>query len=368
MQIVFALQRFASAAGIGLPRAVQMFLIAVECGLLFATDRLMDRFGVRRRRLLLLAGIALNPICVLLICQHGNFDVLIALAVVLFVSWSSRFLADGREVSWLVASLFLGAGIAVKGAPAVLAPLLCAGVRRVSAAAKGLGALLLLGPAAYGLSIVYVLGPEEIARKVFAYRSIPGWFGVTGLFHWLRRDEWTRTYAGVVFPIALAVALSLLAVSLWRARSVSAREVALWSVVLLVAIPFLGSGYGPQYIYWFWPLLLVVAASGSLPLRVAAAAFAGTAIVTYAIEYALFEVLGSFLLWKAPPSEVASRDCVPLVPRGGAAQCAPLPLLRRCLCGLSQRDQRDSRGISGHGLRLPHSLSALVTDRFQRIG
>ena len=52
--------------------------IAAECGLLLATDRLMQRFGIRRRRLLLLAGIALNPICVLLICQHGSFDVLIA--------------------------------------------------------------------------------------------------------------------------------------------------------------------------------------------------------------------------------------------------------------------------------------------------
>jgi hypothetical protein len=303
MQVLFFAGRASSGTGIDVVRIVQALLITAEVGLLLVTDRLMAALGIHRRRLLLLVGIALNPICILLICQHGNFDVLVALAVSISLLWLFRFLRGLDAVPWLVAALFIGLGVALKSAPIVLAPLLCAGVRRVPTVTRAFGGTLVFGPALYGLSVIFVLGPQQIVRHVLAYRSIPDWFGVTGLFHWMGRDDWTRVYA-VVFPVGLGAAMTLLAISLWKARAVSPEEILLWALLLLAAIPFLGCGYGPQYLYWFWPLFLAAAATGSPAFRKAAGAFAAIAATTYVAEYALIERLGGFLLYPRPSAPV----------------------------------------------------------------
>lgn len=337
MQILFGLERLASATQVPLVRLIQIFLIACEAGLLVAADRLMARLPIRRRRLLLLAGIALNPICILLTCQHGNFDGLVALAVTLFLYWLVRFEQERDSSHWLAAALFLGIAVTLKTAPAVLAPLLCSRVRTLPAATRAIGAFLAFAPALYGLSVLFALGPDAVARQVLGHRSVSGWFGVTGLLHWLGRDEWSRAY-GVVFPLILGVALALLAVSLWRRPAAGPRQIVLWSLLLLAAIPFLGSGYGPQYLYWFWIPLLVSAAAGSPGLQKAAGAFAAVALLTYAAEYALMESLGAFLLRAHPSPPIQLAALLLRTNRGAAAVNGPLFLAYAFLFAAAARE------------------------------
>jgi len=62
-----------------------------------------------------------------------------------------------------------------------------------------LGMALVLGPAAFGLGILYALSPEAIARNVFAYRSLPGFYGFTGLLdlgEFLEAEQRRRSICG----------------------------------------------------------------------------------------------------------------------------------------------------------------------------
>jgi hypothetical protein len=323
MQVVFGLTRLGSSVGLPLFRSVQVFLIASEVALLLAADRLLELFQVSKRRWLLLFGIAWNPICILLVCQHGNFDVLVALSILLFWIWLFRFHRDGEWPTWQMAALWLGLGVTLKTAPAILSPILCAGARRLPATARAIGAVLVFGPALYGLSILLALGPSQISHHVFAYRSVSGWFGVTGVFHLLRRDDWIGPYA-IVFSTALGIAATLLAARLWRAAHPTSRELLLWSILLLMSIPFLGSGYGPQYLYWFWPLLIVAAATGGRALQWSTGLFAAVACATYSGEYAVMESLGAFLVWKSSSPGLAFLSIALRSNRAAALAHAPL--------------------------------------------
>ena len=321
-------------------RALQFFLIAVDAGLIVAADRLMHRLGVPSRRLLLLAGIALSPVSILLSCQHGSFDSLVALMIVLFLLAMFRFLESGETAPWLAATFLLGCGTALKSIPAILAPLTAAGSRRLSIPERAIGAVLLFGPALYGLSIVFALGPAEVAEHVLRYRSLPGWFGLTGLLHWLGRDDLTRAWASV-FPAVLATAMAFAGVAIWRSRSVSRRELTLWSLILLVGIPLLGSGYGPQYVAWFWPILFAAAPGASRRFQAAAGAFAAVAAATFLFEYGVMESLGGFPALERP--ERGRR------PRRGDAPFQP---------GRHHRERAALPGVFG-GLRwLPSETSS----------
>ncbi len=146
---------------------------------------------------------------------------------------------------------------------------------------------------------------------------------MTGVFHLLRRDDWTRAYA-TIFPIAVGAAVILVAARLWRAVRPTPRELLLWSVVLLIAIPFLGPGYGPQYFYWFWPLLIAAAATGSRPLQWSAGFFTAVACATYVAEYAVTESLGAFLVWKDPSPGLVFLSIAFRSNRAAALANAPL--------------------------------------------
>ena len=331
MQILFGLRWLATVTGLSVVLVIQLFLIVAETALIAATDRLMARLGTPRRRFLLLAGFALNPVCVLLTVQHGNFDCLVALAIVLCLERLARFLEDGDAGSWLLSAFFLGLAIALKMAPAVLIPLLAAGARRLSRTIRVTGGLLFAGPALYGLSILFALTPGAVARNILGYRSISGWFGVTGVLHFLRLDSAVPWY-GLLFAAAILTGATLAGAVLWGRENVTFREPILLALLLLIAIPFLGGGYGPQYFFWFWPLLLAAAPADSDRIQRAAAVFAGAAAATYVVEYALMDVLGSFLLWKSDAPWLSLAALVLRSNRAAALlQRAPLRRLRPSL-------------------------------------
>lgn len=298
VQILYALHRISRFSGVPLEFVITGFLIAVESVLIVALLALLHRVGYPRGRTLVLAGIALNPVCVILVCQHGNFDVLVALVVVLAVGALLRFQRSGAAVDWLLACLWLGLAIALKSVPVLLVPLLLAGARRLAPRVLALGAALVAGPAAYGLGVLEALRAGDV-RAVLEYRSVPGWFGATGWLHRIGRDAWMLPYSRASQLVLLVIAAGI-GVLAWRGRLAAPRRLVAAGALILLAVPAIGPGYGPQYFYWFWPLLLGAYALGGAALQRRIEVFGAIAAATYLVEYAFAGFLGAFLAMRFP--------------------------------------------------------------------
>jgi hypothetical protein len=144
------------------------------------------------------------------------------------------------------------------------------------------------------LSVLYPLAREGIRTHVFGYRSISGWFGFTGLLRLLEAEQLTPLY-GKIFVAGIGLAMVATAVFLIR-RDATPRQLLLLATLLLGTIPALGTGYGPQYLYWILPLLVLGYAVFPGLLRRTILVFGGIAAVTYVVEYALTRNLGAFLV------------------------------------------------------------------------
>jgi hypothetical protein len=297
--VVWGLGKISSIFGFAFVRTMQVLLIASEAGLIIATDRLMATLNVPNRRLLLLAGFAVNPIFILLTCQHGNFDVIPATAIVLFLLWLCRWLGSGKPRDWFIAACFLGIGILAKTVPAILSPLALAGSSRLRFRQLVLGAALALGPAAIATLGLLALDPAATMRNVVAYRSVPVGFGWSSVLRAAGGAAAVHNY-GRALPFIIGPLLIGIAIRIRRTLTPAPFDLVLASFLLLIGIPIFGSGYGPQYLFWYWPLLLCVAPLASRTFRIAAGLFAVVATVTYVLEYALVDYLGKFLLWRGP--------------------------------------------------------------------
>ena len=295
LEVIVGLDAIADVTNMSFWSALRIYLVGVESVLVIALYFTLVAVGASRDvvRRALLVGIALNPVTILLVCQHGNSDVNVGLLVTLSLAallahWRSR-----DVVFWLGGSLLLGIGVLAKTVPLVLAPVLAPGARRASAAGKVLGMTLLLGPAALGVSVIMALAPRDVLEHVIRYRSTRGFFGPSGILEELAGfDE--RSLYGSVFTLGVI----LVVVWLWRllAREMPlppGRLFLLVSVVLLAVVAF-GPGYGPQYAYWFIPALVatyVLLDDAWRRLLLLGYLIAG---ITYAVEYAFLPWLGSY--------------------------------------------------------------------------
>ena len=280
IQIVFVLERIGSYLGVSLIWIIPIFLIATESVLIVALLRLLRDLGYGRRRALVLFGIALNPVCVILVCQHGNFDVLVGLLVLLCVGCLVRFERFHVSDDWLFACFWLGLGIALKSVPVLLLPLLLSGSRRLTPRVRCLGAVLALGPTIYGLGVLHVLHAAHVRTQILGYRSVSGWFGVTGWLHLIGLDSWIGPYSGVFMSVIVALSV-VLAAAAYLDRIATPERLVASASFMLVLVPALGPGYGTQYFYWFWPVLLVAYALGSASFRRWVLGFGLVAAATY---------------------------------------------------------------------------------------
>src|SRR5207237_1813014 len=64
-----------------------------------------------------------------------------------------------------------------------------------------------------------------------------------------------NAYSRIVFPLVF-VAFEVAAIVILSRRDLGARRTLLLAALILLAIPALGSGYAPQYAYWWLPLLV----------------------------------------------------------------------------------------------------------------
>jgi len=304
MQIIAAIDNASQMLRIPFTTLLRLFLIAADVTGVVAAHRLAVFIDAKKPRTIILLGLALNPISILLVCQHANFDTLVALAVMLAVSAVLRFERSGNPVDWLYAALATGFGILAKTIPIILFPLLSVRWKTLDDRTRLLGALLLIGPVALGLSIVFALAPADILQKVIQYRSLGGVFGISGIL-----AASVSPFAGRIVRIVLLVLLAAIVVGavLKTARRDfnDSRSLILLAAFLLIAIILFGPGYGPQYIAWFLPLLVVMATSFDSAWRRILMLWAVIAVLTYLAEYLLLQSHGALLLHLFPHGDFA---------------------------------------------------------------
>ena len=351
--VIVAIDAAAGYADLAFWTALRVYLVLVESAVVVTLYGTLlsvgaDRAAVRRA---LLVGIALNPVAIILVCQHGNSDVHVGLLVTLAVAALGAHRRSRDVVAWLGGCLFLGLGVLAKTVPLLLAPLLAPGARQASRGARSLGAALFVGPAALGVAVILVLAPGAVWDNVITYRSTRGYFGLAGMVRefavfdvrlsivtlaavaalagmaiawragrplavgeaalmtevavvvcvlWLveAADRFSlldaRAHYPTVFTLALAIAASATSVLLWREEPPTAPRLFLLAAVGLMFVVAFGPGYGPQYAYWCLPALVatyVLLDDGwRRLLRVAWV----VAALTYAIEYAVVDYLGAW--------------------------------------------------------------------------
>lgn len=298
MQLIFCISKAAVFLGISFFRALQIFLILIESLVIIQAFKLIQELApAANARKILLFGIAVNPIAILLTCQHCNFDVIVALWVLLFARSVIKFNRTGDMGHWINACLFLGLGILTKTVPLILVPMLAGGFRQATNVFKFAGSFLVLAPVTLGMSIVYVLSPTDIARKVLGYRSAgngPSFYGIPGLFHLAGLDSFLFI-AHFAFYGLIAICLVVTWSLFWN-RRLGEREIVLLPAIVLLGIPTLGPGWAPQYAYWFLPLLVIsYALYGNTWKRL----LIGVGLVnvsSYIFEYAVLPALG-YNLW-----------------------------------------------------------------------
>ncbi len=287
MQILWVLGKLSIRTHITLAHLIQFFLIGIDVLIVAIAYLFMRALGAGRRAFwLALVGIALNPVSIFMSVEHGNFDSMIGLfalvAAFALVVWNRR----GVPSIWLLACLSIGLGILAKTVPLILTPVLLVRWRETDWAARVVGLAVVVGPALLGVSVLYVLSPQPVAGEIFHYRSAAGYFGISGLLNLVGGEQATTRYSQVYPVLALAVVV-VGAFAIARARVLSEQAIVLGSLLLLMWVPPLGSGYGPQYIGWFLPLAVVLFAMSTGALRISLAIFGAVALLTYTFEYAI---------------------------------------------------------------------------------
>lgn len=354
LETIVALNAAANRIDVSFLTLLRVYLILIESAIVVTLYLTLVSVGAARAavRRALLVGIALNPVMIIIVCQHGNSDVNVGLLVTLACAALIAFRRSRDVVLWLCGSLLLGLGVLAKTTPLVLAPLLAPGARLASPLGRALGLALLLLPATAGLAVLLALVPRAIVDHVIGYRTRPGNFGFSGAF-----QEVTILNDRFRWGTILALAAAALAISLWprvRSRSapsaterclltmtllmlgalvavelldrltpidarsrydtlftVSVISLVVWlsyrlwrepplapeSLFLLVAVIFMlvvtfGPGYGAHYAPWFLPALVatyVLLDDGWRRLLLVGYAVAA---VTYVVEYAFIPFLG----------------------------------------------------------------------------
>jgi hypothetical protein len=295
MQIIAVVDKASEVLRIPFTTLLRLVLIAFDVAVVVVAHRLAIFADLAKARRIVLIGLALNPISILLVCQHANFDSIVALAILLGVWAIARFIASADSVDWLYGALAIGIGILAKTIPIILTPLLFTNWKALNNRTRVLGALLLVGPVVLGLSVVFTLAPHDILQKVIQYRSFGGVFGVSGILASTESPRAARL-ARIALLLALAAIVAFAALRTARNDSPDSRRLILLGAFLLISIILFGPGYGPQYIAWFLPLLVLTATSFDTVWRRILIGWGSITVLTYIVEYLLTPSQGALLM------------------------------------------------------------------------
>jgi hypothetical protein len=116
LQIIVLLEAIASHVDISFWTALRIYLVLAESALIITLYLTLISLGARPSavRRALLVGIALNPLAILLVCQHRNSDVNVGLLVTLAVAALIAYRRSRDVVFWLASCLLLGVGVLAK--------------------------------------------------------------------------------------------------------------------------------------------------------------------------------------------------------------------------------------------------------------
>jgi hypothetical protein len=336
--VISLLDHVSRAAGISFFLALRLFLVAVESCVIVIVYVWLSRIVPRDARRLVLVGLCLNPVAILLTCQHGNFDVLVGLFATIGALALAQQARSKDTLVWLAASLAFGVAALAKTVALALAPLLARPAALSRPLGRLLGATLFVGPPALGIAVLLALAPHAVVENVIQYRSSPGYFGITGLLSASGFADGSSAYTKVLFPVAVAVVLVVSVSKLWHHELDGPRTLLLAALVLL-AIPSLGPGYAPQYAYWWLPLFITTYPLFDERWRKTLLAFYAVVALTYLIEYALIPSQGAFLDVLFPHSSQIGDISAHLAIRGWQT-LARLPLFVASLLVLAAGVER----------------------------
>jgi Gpi18-like mannosyltransferase len=252
------------------------------------------------RRGRLWAGLyAVNPISILAVVAHGQFDSI----PTLFVLLSLYFLESGtREASLPFSSICLGLAIFAKTWPVLLLPLFIAHVPGLRSKVAFLITALL--PYLLSVATLYVLTPNDILHKVVLYRSVTGWWGFTSFYSvvpsavtGLILDLSSRF--GIFVLLAAMVGLAYQYHRLRRDRHVAFLEALIGGILLFYVLT---PGLGTQYLAWIVPFAVIYADTSRF-----ARYFLVLVSLELAIEYVFRPYICSLLEWIAPVPSLRSE-------------------------------------------------------------
>lgn len=309
LQILFGIGKIADATGIAATRLVQSVLIFGEAIVMILTYALSQFLSLDKRKTIwvLMLALVLNPITILLNCQHGNFDVFVGFWILLFAFCLLQFYQSKSSIHWLMACLALGLGILTKTIPFILIPLLLVGIQGQRKSISLFGAILLFLPITLGISIIYVLAPEGVAANVLGYRSMAGWYGVSGILNLLGLYPWIDAYSAFS-PFVILSFMLWVAYSCWRMKTFSAPQLLTLLLSMLVFLPTFGPGYSPPYILWFLPLMVLYFCWTTKWVLKGMVLGLIVLSLTYVVEYACFDSHGAFIKF-FDPSETRAQLC-----------------------------------------------------------
>jgi Gpi18-like mannosyltransferase len=197
---------------------------------------------------------AINPISILIVAVHGQFDSVPALFLLL-----SLYFIEGhdKETDIFFAAIFLGLAAFAKSWPLLLMPLLIAHIPNLKAKAAFLAVCLL--PFLVSVGTLYVLTPADVFHKVARYAGIPGWWGFTSFYSVVQHPA-TRLISDIYssfgsYLLLLALAgMSIYYYKLRHSRSLSPLEAMVGGILLIYVM---ASGYGTQYMIWIVPFVTI---------------------------------------------------------------------------------------------------------------
>ncbi|MFA6151309.1 MAG: hypothetical protein WC716_08315 [Chitinophagaceae bacterium] len=305
IQVLYCIGQLSDITSVSQISLIQSFLVIGECLVMLVTYLLLIKLGLNNKGFNpLLVGLALNPVCVLLNCQHGNFDIFVGLWILLFVYLLVCYSESNESYHWLAACFCLGMGIFTKTIPFVLIPLLLCGVSRRTAGLNFFGAALLLTPVLIGLGSIYVLCPDGVAQNVLSYRSMAGWYGITGLLNLKSLDSSIEMYSRIS-PFMILGIMIWGGLSIYRKDKLSAVNIIVPALTLLVFLPTFGPGYSPPYILWYLPLMVIYYLLSSGRVRYLLITGFIILALTYSFEYAFFNSHGAFIKFYTQSESVA---------------------------------------------------------------
>lgn len=306
MQLIYGVGRIAGITSLPAAKLFQALLIGGECAVVVVCYSILTKFfRFRNMTAAFLAAFAISPICVFLNCQHGNFDVFVGLWILLYAYALLSFYGNKSPVNWLAACFFLGMGILTKTVPFILSPLLLIGIQKQEKPITLFGLVLLLAPVTIGMSIIYTLSPAGVSDHVLGYRSMAGWYGISGMLNVLGADTAIDAYGN-----ASAWFIScLMLIIAWRVRKVNTlqpEKLVTALFMLLVFVPTFGPGYSPPYILWYLPLMFIYYVSATPSVKKFMMAGYIVLAATYITEYAFFNSHGAFMKFLDPSDSMAA--------------------------------------------------------------